>query len=306
MPQKESDLIPRMVAYLRRHLHDSAPTTEEPPIWWDVPPDVAQRKGVAVQLQGSANIRWLARACWLCWKPEDGVPACIAEYQRELALGHRGFEEMTVSHDGQWLGAHYAIRMWLLSNAERLQHSSLEVARLLDLNTAWCGAELALMREFYLPAIGVLCPAARFEGALVSSQRSTIARWDASATTNELHGQMVASLPKPKKAFNDTFCLKLAADLVAAGDDLGRSAAAIPKLAYPLFVKLGPGSLQAYWKPGKEVLKPILYVAWPTPIIPGDRMDGWVEQVKGLPKRIPAAGSTLPVEVGPGDFKQIG
>lgn len=292
--QKESDLIPKMIAYLRAHLHDSAPTPDPPPIWWGTGVD---------QLEGSANIRWLARACLLCYSPDTAVPLCIAEYQRELAIGHRGFEEMTVSHDGQWLGGHYAIRTWCRGNdTAPSKQLSAQIANLRALNTAWCGAELALMREFYLPEVGVLCPAARFEGALVSPQRSAIARWD------RFSGQPGAAqqrLMPRKTGFNDLYCLELAADLVAAGDDLGGSVAKIPRLAFPLFVEKGPGSLRAYWKPGKEVLKPILYVAWPSPVIPGDRVDGWVEQAKGLPKGKPAAGSTLPVEVS-GDFKQIG
>lgn len=298
MPQKETDLIPRMVAYLRAHLHDSAPTTEEPPIWQEPVASGDER-----QLRGSANIRWLARACLLCFTPQSAVRDCIAEYQRELAVGHRGFEEMTVSHDGQWLGAHYAIRMWLLTtrpDSRGLDSHQLDLLHLA--NSAWCGAELALMREFYLPAIGVLCPAARFEGVLVSPQRSVLAAWDALP-----RGGPRPSIGKPAKGrqFNDTFCLELASDLIEAGDDLGRSVAKIPKLAFPLFVEKGPSSLRAYWNPGKEVLSPIYAVAWPSG-------EGEVDarfltyQRNGLPKGKPAMGSTTNYAFSEGDFKQIG
>jgi hypothetical protein len=294
MPQKESDLIPRMVAYLRVHLHDSASTPEQPPIWWG--------KGVG-ELAGSANIRWYARACWLCWRPAEAVEACIAEYQRELAIGHRGFEEMTVSHDGQWLGSHYAIRAWL---HQRGTSRDPDLVRLADLNTAWCGAELALMREFYLPGVGVLPPAARFEGVLVSPQRSVIAKWDSFVSAPGPPAKIL--LPMKGRRFNDTYCLELAADLVAAGDDLGRSAAAIPRLAFPLFVEKKPGSIRAYWNPGKEVLNPVRYIEWPGQWRQGDFQVGpWVTQEKGLPKGKPAAGLVAPQYVlAQGDFKPIG
>ncbi len=283
MPQKESDLIPRMIAYLRAHLHDAAPTTEEPPIWW---------KNESPQApDGSANIRWLARACWLLWQPAEALESCIAEYQRELQIGHRGFEEMTVSHDGQWLGAHYAIRTWCRGGDPG--------GTLSNLNTAWCGAEIALMREFYLPEIGVLCPAARFEGVLVSPQRSVIAAWDAGRWA----GKNTLGI-RPKKAFNDTFCLELAADLATAGDDLGRSAAKLPTLAFPLFVELKSESIRAYWNPGHNVLKPVYYVTWPWTGSQGGANE--VFQTNGLPKGKPAMGLMGPPTISGGDFKQIG
>jgi hypothetical protein len=244
-PKPDSDWLRKMVRYLRDHIHDKAPTQEPPPVQWD------QGK-VHTTIHGSPNQKWLSVACGIASQDPWWMPFADARYHREFNLvGHEETEENSASHAWQHLTAHYAIRTMALEWRAKPGYE-----QLLALNTQWCGGEIGLMREFYVPKVGVLAPGARYEGAYVSSQRSAIAEWDAKGGT----GPVRVPKKSASERYTDTYCQELAAALAKAGDDLGRCEAHIPKLAFPVYVEKTADCLKSYWEPNGSVLKPVYYV----------------------------------------------
>ena len=245
MAKPDSDWLKQLVGYLRDHIKDQTPTKQPPPVQW-----VGGKVHTAIH--GSPNQKWLSVACGIASQDPWWMPFADERYHREFEVaGHEETEENSASHAWQHLTAHYAIRTMAID-----RRAKPEYAQLLVLNTQWCGGEIGLMRQFYVPGAGVVAPGARYEGYYVSSQRSAIAEWDAA------NGAKPVRVPKKSAAdrYTDTYCQELAAALAASGDDLGRSQAQIPLLAFPVYVARTPDGLKAYWEPDGSVLKPAYYV----------------------------------------------
>jgi len=133
------------------------------------------------------------------------------------------------------LTAHLAIRAMAIR-----RHGQPGMQQLLALNTTWMGGEIGLQEQFYVPGVGVVAPGARFEGSYLSTPRNEIA-------FHTIGGKK--GIRVPKNGGTDVWCLTVAAELVAAGDDLGASQKHIPVLAFPVFVSRSGSDYAAYWQP---------------------------------------------------------